>query len=70
MTSEAMQLTAKARLLSTPAVVPVASLNGYVVSTAAPALTPATGCGCTELSSPAFLALVTLVLRRRRRSPE
>lgn len=68
--SATLQLTAKARLLSTPTVLPVASLNGYVVSTAAPALAPATGCGCAELSSPVFLALLTLVLRRRRRSPE
>ncbi len=62
-----LQLTARARLLSTPTVVPVASLNGYVVSTAAPVAAPATGCGCSELASPAFFALLTLVLRRRRR---
>ena len=64
-----LQLTARARLLSTPTVEPVASLNGYVVSTRVPLSAPATGCGCSELTSPAFFVLLTFVLRRRRRTP-
>lgn len=64
-----LQLGVRARLLSTPTVEPFASLGGFVVSTRVPKVEPATGCGCSELGSPAALALALLVLRRRRRSP-
>lgn len=64
-----LQLSARARLLSTPTVEPFVSLGGFVVSTLTPKPEPATGCGCSQLASPAFFALALLVLRRRRRSP-
>lgn len=64
-----LQLSARARLLSTPTVEPFVSLGGFVVSTLTPKTDPPTGCGCSQLASPAFLALALLVLRRRRRSP-
>lgn len=67
--SVSIQLSARARLLSSPTVDPVASLNGYVVSSRPPTAAPATGCGCSELASPAFFGLFgLLVLRRRKRS--
>ena len=59
-----VSLSARARLLSSPAIAPVAFLRGYQVSTALPIAAPATGCGCSELASPFFM-LVLLVLRRR-----
>ena len=63
-----IQLSARAQLLNSPTVEPVASLRGYVVSSRPPTASPATGCGCSELASPALLGLALLVLRRRRRS--
>ena len=66
--SVTLQLSARARLLSSPSVVPVASLNGYVVSMNAPLTAPATGCGCSQLDGSALLALILLVSARRRRA--
>lgn len=63
-----LQLSARARLLSTPTVEPFVSLGGFVVSTLTSKAEPPTGCGCSQLASPAFLALALLVLRRRRRA--
>lgn len=46
--SVSIQLSARARLLSSPTLEPVASLNGFVVSSILPIQQPPNGCGCSD----------------------
>lgn len=61
-----IQLSARAQLLSSPRVQPVASLRGYVVSTVTPAAERDTGCGCAQVDVTALLGVLVLFFRRRR----
>ncbi len=63
-----IQLSARARLLFSPTLEPVASLGPYVVSTSPLKEAPGTGCGCAQLDASAFLALVLLLGVRRRKA--
>lgn len=63
-----IQLSARARLLSSPTLAPVAFLRGYPVSSIPSSAAAPTGCGCASLASP-LLGLVLLVVLRRRRQP-
>ena len=61
-----LQVSVRPRLLSSPTVEPVASLNGYVVSTRLPAVAPATGCGCSTAELSMMLGALLIFVRRRR----
>lgn len=63
-----ISLSARPRLLSSISVAPLASLRGYVVSLEAPGGSPATGCGCSQLSSTGLFGLCLILLASRRRS--
>lgn len=61
-----LQLSVRPRLLSSPTVEPVASLNGYVISTRPPLAAPATGCGCRTADLSMMLGALLIFVRRRR----
>lgn len=61
-----LQLSVHPRLLSSPTVEPVASLNGYVISTRPPLAAPATGCGCSTADLSMLLGALLIFVRRRR----